>query len=181
MGVAVVYPAKLAEVAFARLRQAMEKAVIRFAVVTEVAITSREAQLQLFPMEPAEPEFEEGTVGDLAASLRPTYDQLVEDATVDKAVALLEAAIDSFLEATRNRQPASLIRLAGAFEVGDTSGLTLNQLNAIGRMQRVILANAMIFQEVLSQRDHKVLPLDSIANGSDCVSEIRQHWQFHSR
>jgi hypothetical protein len=49
---------------------------------------------------------------------------------------------------------------------------------AIDRVSALIVANAMIFQEVLSQKDRRVNPLRSLSAESDLIASLGRHWQF---
>ncbi len=49
---------------------------------------------------------------------------------------------------------------------------------AIDRVSALIIANAMIFQEVLSQKDQRVRPLRSLTAERDLITALASHWNF---
>jgi len=56
--------------------------------------------------------------------------------------------------------------------------LTSKQRGAINRIAALVLINAMIFQEVLSQRDGRVKPLQVFQSDSDPIKSLADHWDF---
>ena len=56
--------------------------------------------------------------------------------------------------------------------------LTPRQRGAINRIAALVLINAMIFQEVLSQRDARVKPLQVFQSDLDPVRGLADHWNF---
>jgi hypothetical protein len=178
IGIAIVYPAKLRTVAFDRAKLELQESALQYAIATETAITHTGVQLALF--EKGElPSFSVGTIDDLADSLRRSYEQLVKDETLDRAVDLLETGIANCLTALRV-QPATTERLSQALGVPSSNGSSLNakERNAINRISLLILVNAMIFQEVLSQKEGRVNPLRQFRQQSDLVNAISDHWRF---
>ena len=111
VGVALVYPSKLRSVAFSKLKEELEKATLRFAIVTE----SVQQQLSLFPHEGPIP-FTEGNIDALSEALRLAYEPLIQDEVLQRAVALVEASIERFVTALRV-QPAATDRFKTALEV----------------------------------------------------------------
>lgn len=49
---------------------------------------------------------------------------------------------------------------------------------AVNRIATLVLVNAMIFQEILAQRDFRVRPLQQFRKRENLISELRDHWQF---
>lgn len=180
IGVAVVYPARWRSVSFATAKSQMAHSQLEYAIITEAAVTQLNGQFYLFPVA-ADASFVKGTVDDLGDSLRRCYDQLVRDETVERAVALLESTIERCLEAFRI-QPATAVRMGDVLGIGGlTTGRTttsVRQRNAVSRISALILVNALIFQEVLSQADPRVHPLQRMRGRADLVDVITEHWQF---
>ncbi len=58
------------------------------------------------------------------------------------------------------------------------NGFSTAQKNAIGRIGGLILANAMIFQEILAEHDRRVLPLSRILPERLLLDAFASHWQF---
>jgi len=59
-----------------------------------------------------------------------------------------------------------------------TSQLAKRQRSAIRRIAALVLVNAMMFQEVLAQKDERVRPLQDFRHESDPVSAFADHWKF---
>jgi len=185
LGVAVVYPSSLKRVSFARTAEALTDASIQYSVVTE--LSAPETQFHLFDEPDYQPQMITGSIDDLTESLRRSYDELVRDDTVRRASDLIETSIASVLQAI-DAQPATTGRLAR--EIGihnileehdvtqDQNVFSERQRIAINRIAALILENALIFQEVLSQHDQRVNPLERIRDSSEILSQLRNHWQY---
>jgi len=185
VGVALVYPSKLRSVAFSELKEELERATLRFAIITE----SVQQQLYLFPHE--EPIlFAEGNIDALSEALRRAYEPLIQDEVLQRAVALLEASIERFVTAL-GAQPAATERFKTTLEVRElpreseeekhermSNQLTPKQRSAINHIAGLVLTNAMIFQEVLSQRESRISPLQEFQSHSDPVGSLADHWEF---
>jgi hypothetical protein len=179
IGVAVIYPSKLRSVPFDRAKAELSSVVLQYAIVTETALTHAGTQLILFEGEEEHLSFSTGAVDDLADSLRRSYEQLVKDETLNRAVELLESSIHGCLAALRV-QPATTTRLAGALGIPSDNGTSFKarERNAVNRIALLILVNAMIFQEVLSQKEARVNPLRQFRDKGDLMSAISDHWRF---
>jgi len=179
IGVAVVYPARLRRVSFERAKEELSRCELEYTVMTEAALFPQ-GQIALFPTEDV-PTFSRGTVNDLGDTLRRSYEQMVRDETVDIAVERLAAGIEACLGALRI-QPATSIRMGGVLGIHDleSSGTQLSskQCMAINRISALIMVNAMMFQEVLSQTESRVVPLGRFSNRSNLKENLQAHWQF---
>lgn len=174
IGVAVVYPARLKRVAFERLRNELQHCNLQYAVFTEA--NDPAGQLLLFK-EKIKPSFSKGTVDDLGNAIRRSYEQLVRDETLDKAVELLETIIEAFMAALES-QPATTDRLAQALGVEEIPENNARSRRAVNRIAALILANAMIFQEVLSKTEDRVFPLQHFRKRQDILSSMADHLGF---
>lgn len=180
VGVAVVYPAKLRGLSFDRLKHELDNANLQFLILTEAVVT--QAQLFLFPTG-QKPAFTKGKIRDLVTALRRSYEQLVKDETVQRAVELIESGIEHLLFSLAS-QPAATDRLAQALGIGDwpspgsPKGIRPEQRAAVNRIAGLILVNAMVFHEVLSKGDRRVQSLGDIRKGLDVVGEILNRWRF---
>jgi len=58
-----------------------------------------------------------------------------------------------------------------------TSQLAERQRSAIRRIAALVLVNAMMFQEVLAQKDERIRPLQDFRHESDPVSAFADHWK----
>lgn len=182
VGVAVAYPKELSEIKdFSRLKAGMSRANLDFAIITEV--TPKRVQGEFWPSPPQEAPFMTGTVADLADFLRRSYEQLVKDETLTKAVSKVEASIEEFVHALR-AQPATAERMALKVGVGLHSarggkdGFTPAQKTAIGRIGALVLVNALIFQEVLSKKERQAHPLHKFLHSADLQGEILEEWKL---
>ena len=182
VGVAVVYPKSIQDVKdFNSLKAELGKANLDFAIITEV--TTKRVQEEFWPSPPQEAQFMTGTVADLADSLRRSYEQLVKDETLTKAVSKVEASIEEFVFALR-AQPATAERMARAVGVGLSSarggknkeGPTPAQRLAIGRIGALVLVNALIFQEVLSKKERQAHPLHKFRDSADLQGAMFDEW-----
>ena len=120
IGVALIYPAPLRNHggSIDDLRSDLEKATLRFAVVTEAEAVGPE-QLA-FPFDVTREQkyvaFVQGDVDSLADALPRAYEQLVKDAVLDRAVTLLQGTIEAFSYALRPQQ-ATTHRFAAALGI----------------------------------------------------------------
>jgi hypothetical protein len=116
IGVALIYPKELksAPTELSGLREQLENSELRFAIVTEL-----EADQLVLPFHAPAPEttpFESGTIGSLAAAIRRSYDYLVKDAVLERAVQMLEDGINIFVMSLA-RQPATTDRFMRALGI----------------------------------------------------------------
>lgn len=96
IGVAIIYPATLRKVDFARLKAEMEAIEFRIAIVSEAE---------------TEPQYRQGTVDGLGEVLRRTFGELVKEDVVAQAVKELEEGIAVFAEAVVDDE-GNVVRLA---------------------------------------------------------------------
>jgi hypothetical protein len=174
IGVAVVYPTRLKTVAFDRLNSELQRCTLQFAVFTEA--NEPDGQRLLFKRE-VEPSFSRGTVDDLGNAIRRSYDQLVRDDTLGRAVQLLETVIGSFMAALES-QPATTGRLTRTLGIEQISENNPRARRAVSRIAGLILCNAMIFQEVLSKADARVFPLRHFRGNPNIIDSMGDHWDF---
>jgi len=116
VGVALIYPKelKVAPVDLMGLLDQLDKIELKYAIITELEAD----QLHLPFGAPAmrEVTFETGTVESLAAAVRRSYDYLVKDAVLQRAVELLEMGIGQFVGSLA-RQPATTDRFMTALGI----------------------------------------------------------------
>ncbi|MEM1668713.1 MAG: N-6 DNA methylase [Thermofilaceae archaeon] len=195
IGIALIYPEYLSSVSFDRLKEELTKAPLRFSIITEFC----QPQLLEFPSHI--PLFTDGDLNTLVEALRRAYEQLIHDEVLARAVALIEESIDRFIRAF-TAQPAATERFNAALEIKEfpkdnsdeeqkdlleenesddnkvNNQPTPRQRDAINRVTALILINAMIFQEVLSQRERRVRPLQEFQNDSDPIGGLAAHWKY---
>jgi hypothetical protein len=164
LGIAVLYPSSLRAMPFQRLEAALQRATLRFAVLSEL---------------PDAPQFAEGDLETLSAALRGAYEQISTDQAVERAVRVLEGGIDAFTRSVA-RHRGTTERFASILGIRRRTrpALTAAQRRAVNRIGALILVNAMIFQEVLAAGDRRVRPLQRFRNRADVVSAVADHWRF---
>ncbi len=59
-----------------------------------------------------------------------------------------------------------------------TATLTPAQRTAVSKIAGLTIANAMVFQEVLSAHEQRVYPLRQMLQATDPITELSTHWQF---
>jgi len=59
-----------------------------------------------------------------------------------------------------------------------TAELSVEQKNAVSRISGLILINAMIFQEILSDSDDRVLSLQNILQADNLQGTLSDHWKY---
>lgn len=120
IGMAVIYPVSLRSI---RTRNELADAELEFAIVTE----TQSAKVQQLPLiqvrEKNHFNFVKGSLEDLVEALRQSYEQLIQDEVLQRAVALVGEGIDHFVNAL-TAQPATAERFATALEVGELSATT---------------------------------------------------------
>ncbi len=92
IGAAVIYPEKLRNARWAKISSILGEANIEYAIVNEV--TTPETQLVLFDKQPEPPHFHRGKVSDLNDAIRRSYEQLVRDDTLSRAVEMIEGRVN---------------------------------------------------------------------------------------
>lgn len=116
MGMALVYPSALREMGqdIEELKRTLARARLEFAIITENEATP---QGSLFPVPVGETaQFMKGNLDDLAEALRKSYERLIEDRALERAVAFLDQGIDVFVSSL-NPQPASTDRFRTALGI----------------------------------------------------------------
>jgi hypothetical protein len=185
IGIAVLYPAKLRNIRFEKLKSNLAKASLQYSITTEV--TSPEVQLHLFDVERVSVPWHQGRLDELINSLRISYGSLIREDVLDRAVSRLDAALGDVVTAIE-WQPATSERMAQQLGVRDLPSdgtrtprigkMSVRQKYAINRVGSLILVNAMIFQEVLSVSDIRVHPLAQLRKESSIVSALADHWHL---
>lgn len=195
IGMALIYPAQLRNLGrnVVELKKTLAETILEFAVVTESEVT--QAQLA-FPEQPEKQmefvRFNQGDLNALVDELRRAYEQLLKDDVLERAAQALNNAIGVFLNSL-NIQPATIKRFAevleirelpkkkaksGAEEERELSKLDPRQASAISRIAGLVLVNAMMFQEVLAQKDERVKNLDVFRKEEDLIGTLADHWKY---
>jgi len=149
IGVAIVYPAALKELSFEDLPHALERAALDIAVISEAGQTS----------------YVTGNVEQLERILRSAYDQLIKEDVVAEAVALIDAQVESFARLTaphRGVWQRISKNINPSITEEQLEGLSTEQRIANCRIGGLIILNAMIFHEILTDVYPKIVPLRKI-------------------
>jgi len=176
IGVAVVYPASLRSAPFEQLPAEMTQSSLLMALVTEAEETG----------------FASGDVSHLKGALQAAFERLIKEDTVAKAVALLSGGVERFALVCMTK-PGILgraIRRLGIRSLGTALDREMApppvpgvrrqpqtpQEKAVARIAGLVLANALIFQEVLSNQDSRVTPLAHMPQGPGYRERFIEHW-----
>ncbi len=177
IGIAVVYPPKLKMLAWPQVHAALANSEVDYAIVNEV--TALETQLHLFDQEERETQFFTGKLDDFFDALRRSYEQLVRDDTLDRAVTNVEVGLAQMTRALWS-QPAASIRIAEALGVADyksKSGKIKKQYtDPLNKIAALIVTNALIFHEVLSAKESAVTPLHTLRNDATLLTKLTAEW-----
>lgn len=158
IGVAIVYPQRLRHGDFAMLRTDLQHAELDIAIVTESGNSG----------------FVKGDVNYLASALSNTFDQLVNEDVVAQAVAELDAGIERFAGIMRTK-PGIMDRIGIALDIHE---LTDKQKHAVSRIGGLVLTNALIFHEMLSESEPRVEPLHRVAAGATPLAAFAAQWKL---
>ena len=174
IGIAVVYPAHLRRVAFDNLPRELAEARLQMALVTEAEETG----------------FVAGDVGSFETALQSAFERLVREDTVAKAVAILSAGVEQFASAFALRRGVTgrVIRALGIRALGSEQppdevperplpGEETPERGA-SRVSGLVVANAMIFQEILSGEDSRVLSLSQMPPDAEPIMAFIKHWGY---
>jgi hypothetical protein len=116
MGIALVYPSALREMgrSIDELKTSLASARLEFAIITENEATPQESLFPLVVRAPAQ--FVKGELDDLAEELRKSYERLIQDRVLERAVKFLDQGIEVFV-GSLNPQPACTSRFASALGI----------------------------------------------------------------
>ncbi len=174
IGVAVVYPETLRRAEFSQLKEALASSQLQINVITEASKTG----------------FFEGDIERLKDALTGAFDELVREDIVAKAVALIDIAVDTFALAICNyRGPRERLaemlgirplenRGAEETEIQAPPGFSFAQMSAAARISGLILLNAIISQQILTNHHHKIANLDKLDPKANPVRFFLEQWRF---
>ena len=159
IALAILYPAMLRKLEFHELKKKLSTATLRIAICDEVGQSG----------------WSTGTVDNLGDMLRRTFEQLVQEDAVAEAVKLLEVSVDHFTQAVSgtpavSERWAKLLGIGGRTPDGKSAKLSGGERIAACSIAALVVANAMIFQEVLSQSYQTIEPLRKNIDDNDVVS-----------
>ncbi|RMF53954.1 MAG: hypothetical protein D6749_00785 [Chloroflexota bacterium] len=186
IAVGVIYPAALRDVPFTRLSREFHSLRLRYAVLTPSRLA---------------PNFNEGALSDFRDALENAYQVLLREDEVSEAVAIIEAAVEEFA-AFAARFQARLPEIAAALEIpyqpkpsrrrkpapeaeeDASEAETHTQVRSeqehfagVSRIAGLVVLNALIFQEILSQHKQSVKNLRQALAERPLLTTLAQHWQ----
>ncbi|MBO9308763.1 MAG: hypothetical protein J7551_03150 [Chloroflexi bacterium] len=187
IAIGVVYPALLRNVPFRKLHRAIHESRLRFVVLIPSAL---------------EASFVEGKVSDFRDMLERAYDHLLREDEVSEAVAIIESAVEQFAQVVIQHFSARLPEIAEVLEMKyqpkrrrrrvvapedeDAEDVELSRSAAVSetahyagvaRIAGLIVLNALIFQELLSQSVQSVKNLNSAAAERTPTLTFSEIWQ----
>lgn len=126
LGIAVVYPVSLRAI---RFRKELAESKFEFAVITETQPAEAQQLPLIYAREENHFKFVSGSLNDLVEVLHQSYNQLIRDTVLQRAVDLVGEGIGHLVNALTG-QPAVPERFAGALEVGEVSSSNSNEEDA---------------------------------------------------
>jgi len=162
IGIGVVYPAELRQADYAALKGELARSELDIAIITEAG----------------ESGFVHGDLNQLERTLREAYNRLLQEDVVAEAVAALDAGVENFAGAVESKK-GTIGKLALALdERANPDNLSHKQVGAVARISGLVLANAMIFQEMLTTHYSRVKALDIALENPVPSSEFSQQWRY---
>lgn len=162
---AVIYPEHLRKVATPEFAQALEGASLVFRIVTETGET----------------DWIEGSPDQLLDSLRRAQDSLAKDDIVESTARLLSERLEGVAMLWRG-QPVVCDRLSNVLGTPAPKGEKKQEADerreSAAKVSALVIANALIFQEQLSQSDERIEPLRKMLDEHDPVGRAGDHWQW---
>jgi len=166
---AVLYPAYM--------REAPDLAVL------EDYLTRRSMQV-LIVSEAGKEGWSKSNLSGLSELLRRTHELLIQEDVVSLTKAELEAGVNRFAQAIVSLAPViqKAAELLGVSAVSTTQtvtkkGIDLSQRQSVGRITGLTIANAMIFQDVLSN-SREVESLRTSLSKDDPITALARHWEY---
>lgn len=123
LGIAVVYPDDLRTI---RFREELAQSKFEFAVITETQPAETQQLPLIYAREENHFKFIRGSLNDLVEVLHQSYDQLIQDTVLQRAVSLVGEGIGHLVNALTG-QPAVPERFAVVLEVGEISSSNSNE------------------------------------------------------
>ncbi len=168
IGVAVVYPQELRNETFERLKEKLAAAKLSIAIVTESHSTG----------------FVAGTVDYLESALRNAFEHLVREDIVTQAVEALDKGIEDFASLIAHKRgvvgrAAHVLGIRQLSEESSPDRFSTEERWAISRIAGLVLVNAMIFQEILTEDYPRITPLSRIIAADPFSSgQLIELWDF---
>lgn len=181
LGVALLYPDNLKNAAVSTsLKRLMGTVTYNFAVIAD----------------DVDRKFFEGNIDEIAEVLRISYETLIKEDTLNRAVGLIQQSLDDFTDDLTS-SIGSLSRLQHTLEIHEVDILMQDNHDhdedhdngssrmeqgdttiAIAKITGMTILNAMIFQEVLSSHNQKVQTLNKLFEEGQPIKTLVKHWEY---
>ncbi|MCY4524994.1 MAG: N-6 DNA methylase [Anaerolineaceae bacterium] len=163
MGMGVIYPQALRDTDFSQLRGEMEAARLDVVVVSEAGDGG----------------YESGDIDYLENLLRRVFERLLREDVVAEAVAMIDVAVDEFARMAMSGAGnyGRIIKALGRIrDFKELDKLSNEEKTASCRVGGLVLLNAMIFHEVLTQKYPEVTSLRFLDNPEGRL-KLHKIWQ----
>ena len=165
IGIAVIYPKELRGRPFANLRADLADAELEFAIMSEAA----------------KPTWQSGKLGTLLEVLRHAQKLIARDDTVQEIASELSSRLDG-VAALFMTHPAVCDRLSETLGVGrpgkEDAGVKAKRQETAAKIAALTIANAFIFQELLSLSDERVNTVRKTLGAKGMISGCLGHWKW---
>jgi hypothetical protein len=163
---AAVYPKELRSAATTAISKVLEKAQLRFRIVSETHENDT---------------WSEGTPADLMGALRRAQEALVKDDIVESTARALSLQLETVARLWIGQQNIC-DRLSSILGIVPPKGEKADKANerrqTAARVSALVLANAYIFQEQLAMTDPRIDTLRKIEKSKDMISATAKHWRW---
>ena len=164
MGMGVIYPKALRDTDFSLLREEMAAAQLDIVVVSEAGVGG----------------YESGKIDYLENLLRRVFERLLREDVVAEAVAMIDVAVDHFAEMAMSGAGnyGRIMKALGRIrDFKELDKLSNEEKTASCRVGGLVLLNAMIFHEVLTQKYPAVTSLRLLQNPEGRL-KLQEIWQY---
>ncbi|MFP4395963.1 MAG: hypothetical protein ACLFTI_11930 [Anaerolineales bacterium] len=176
------------EKAFAAAERRLEQGIVQIAIALVYPIALREAEDVKSEMAAASfdiaiitesqtANYHRGDIDYLRSALTLAFNQLVQEDVVAEAVAALDAGIDRFASSIVHPSPI-VQRLAGILGLSEPANLKdrHNHFVSTAHISGLVITNALIFQEILTNFNTQVWPLQKVELYDDILGAFVHHW-----
>lgn len=166
IAMAAVYPKALRTTSTAKLAERLEKSQIKYRILSEA-------------YEPDD--WFEGDPASLMSALRRVHEALTKDDVVEQTAKSLSVQLQAVAELWSG-QAGACDRLSSILGIAhpkkEEADKAQERRETAAKVSALVLANAFIFQEQLSQTDGRVTSLRKLSKDNDIVSTAGQHWRW---
>lgn len=165
IAVATVYPIELRTTSTPKILEVLEKAQLRYRIVSEVG----------------ESDWFEGNPASLMDGLRRAQEGLVRDDIVEQTAKSLSDRLEGVAKLWMGHEGAC-DRLSSILGItppnGEGRDKAEERRETSAKVAALVLANALIFQEQLANTDGRISPLRKLEKEKDVVSGAAKHWKW---